>query len=71
MDNVKYDSNVAGGKMPVYICDCGTRILIVPDVSAMNEAIRNHLDIHRKLTGKALAEEDLAKRIIGCLSETL
>ena len=34
--------------MPTIKCLCGLRILIVPDLKAMNRAIKNHVDEHKK-----------------------
>jgi hypothetical protein len=57
--------------MPTYLCDCGTQLLIVPDLQAMNKAIEEHLIIHKNLTGKILTEEKLTQKIIKCLCENL
>lgn len=56
--------------MPILVCDCGTKILIAPDVSAMDKAIKNHLKIHKQLTGKTLTEEKLVRKIIKKLCQT-
>jgi len=56
--------------MPILVCDCGTEILIAPDVTAMDKAIKNHLKIHKQLTGKTLTEEQLVERILKKLCET-
>jgi hypothetical protein len=50
--------------MPIYKCECGTRILIVPDFHAMARAIKKHLSAHKELTGKSLSEETLTQEII-------
>ena len=34
--------------MPTIRCVCGLRILIVPDLKAMNRAIKNHLAEHKR-----------------------
>jgi hypothetical protein len=34
--------------MPTIRCLCGLRILIVPDLKAMNRAIKNHLAEHKQ-----------------------
>ena len=34
--------------MPTIRCLCGLRILVVPDVKAMNRAIKNHVAEHKK-----------------------
>ena len=34
--------------MPTIKCVCGLRILVVPDLKAMNRAIKNHVAEHKK-----------------------
>ena len=34
--------------MPTIRCVCGSKILVVPDLKAMNRAIKNHISEHRK-----------------------
>jgi hypothetical protein len=34
--------------MPTIRCVCGLRILVVPDLKAMNRAIKNHVAEHKK-----------------------
>jgi len=41
-------------KMPIFHCTCGAEILIVPDLSAMNKAIKNHLNQHNKAVDQTL-----------------
>jgi len=53
--------------MPVLNCLCGMKILIVPDVTAMGKAIRNHLIEHKRLTGADLTEEILTQEILKVL----
>ena len=59
----------ASKSMPIYICTCGEAILIIPDVPAMNEAIKAHLIKHRKITGQALKEDNLAQEILKTIGE--
>ena len=35
--------------LPIIICECGAEILVVPDLQAMNSAIKTHVANHRKL----------------------
>jgi hypothetical protein len=58
-------------KMPICYCTCGSKILIVPDLPAMNKAIRNHIIEHKKLTGQSLTEEDLTNQVIKVISQEL
>jgi hypothetical protein len=57
-------------RMPVFTCECGATILIVPDVRAMNRAVKEHLPQHKKATGKYLTEDALTQKIIKTLSNT-
>lgn len=44
--------------MPIIKCVCGTKILVVPDLKAMDLAIKNHVAEHtktKKTLGKVLA----------------
>ena len=34
--------------MPTIRCLCGIRILVVPDLKAMNRAVKNHVAEHKK-----------------------
>jgi hypothetical protein len=56
-------------RMVVFNCSCGVKILIVPDLAAMNKAIEEHLVEHKKLTGKSLSEEALAQEILIAIDE--
>lgn len=56
-------------KMPVFNCSCGVKILIVPDLPAMNEAIENHLIEHKRITGQILDEEIFVQEILISLAE--
>jgi hypothetical protein len=35
-------------RLPIINCECGAEILVVPDLQAMNRAIKNHVAEHRK-----------------------
>jgi hypothetical protein len=71
MESILHNFEEHKVKMPIYICACGLKILILPDTSAMNSAIKNHLKEHKKLTGKKITEEKLTNDIIGFLSKHL
>jgi hypothetical protein len=34
--------------MPIVRCKCGSEILVIPDLKAMNNAINNHISKHKK-----------------------
>jgi hypothetical protein len=58
--------------MPTIRCVCGLKILIVPDLKAMNRAIKNHLDEHKQADyGIALdsLEEFLTEQILKAASK--
>jgi hypothetical protein len=59
------DDKILG--MPLFTCDCGKQILIVPDVTAMNMAINAHLALHKQLTGKVITEQKLTEMILETL----
>jgi hypothetical protein len=56
-------------KMPVVKCSCGTKILIVPDLKEMDQAVKNHVLEHKRKTGLNLTEETLAQEIVKALSK--
>lgn len=35
-------------RLPIISCECGAQILLVPDLKAMNRAIKTHVAEHRK-----------------------
>ena len=53
--------------MPTIRCVCGNEILVVPDLKAMNRAIKKHIAEHKKtnndLTFDSL-EEFLARQVL-------
>jgi hypothetical protein len=58
-----------GQKMPVFHCTCGAEILIVPDLAAMNKAIKNHLNQHNKVVNQCLTEEKLTEEVLTEMSQ--
>ena len=58
--------------MPTIRCVCGLRILVVPDLKAMNRAIKNHVTQHKQADyGLAFdsLEEFLTEQILIAASE--
>jgi len=45
--------------LPIISCECGAEILVVPDLQAMNRAIKTHVGEHRKKERKT--KNDLIK----------
>jgi hypothetical protein len=58
------------GKMPVFKCWCGTRILVVPDLFEMAKAIKKHQIEHKRLTGECISEDALIEEILNVIVET-
>ena len=58
-------------KKPVFNCSCGTKILVVPDLPAMNKAIEKHLIEHEMVTGQSITEEFLAQKILNVIIKSL
>ena len=54
--------------LPTVKCACGFKILVVPDLKAMNKAIKNHLAKHKRAqvnSGRlAFLEESLTKQVL-------
>jgi hypothetical protein len=43
--------------MPLTVCTCGAKILVVPDVAAMSRALKNHLTHHKGADEQYLIEQ--------------
>jgi hypothetical protein len=56
--------------MPIYRCSCGEKILVVPDLAAMDKAIKNHVLRHNIQSEEHLTEEGLTREILKMLSQT-
>ena len=49
--------------LPVLRCECGKKILLIPDLKEMSAAIENHVDWHKgRIIDSTMAEEE-AERI--------
>ena len=61
--NAAKSKKQAKNGLPLVRCECGTEILMVPDVKLMGEAIETHVGLHtRKLKNPVEAEVE-AERI--------
>ncbi|MCW4011086.1 MAG: hypothetical protein NWF05_10790 [Candidatus Bathyarchaeota archaeon] len=49
--------NAHKSSMPTFKCSCGDQILVVPDLAAMNKAIKNHIRQHKGVKEQFLTEE--------------
>jgi len=54
--------------MPIFKCSCGERILVIPDLRGMNEAIKKHLKKHNS-AGHPMSEDALTQEILKVLSD--
>jgi hypothetical protein len=45
--------------LPIVTCSCGTKILVVPDLAAMNRAVKNHLFKHKSANEPFIAQQIL------------
>jgi hypothetical protein len=54
--------------LPTVKCVCGFKILVVPDLKAMNRAIKNHLTTHKQAQDDsdrlAFLEESLTHQVL-------
>ena len=68
----KRKSSILKKGMLTVRCVCGTRILVVPDLKAMNRAIKNHITEHKQSDYGLLhdsLEEFLTEQILIVASE--
>jgi hypothetical protein len=56
-------------RLPIINCECGAEILVVPDLQAMNRAIKNHAAKHRKKTTNAQKKQIMPNKVIELLSQ--
>lgn len=55
--------NKEDSSLPVIICSCGAEILLVPNVTRMNDAIEAHVLEHTKKLKDAKEAEEEAERV--------
>jgi hypothetical protein len=56
---VKQDRKKVTSKMPLTRCSCGVGILVIPDLAAMDRAVKNHLAKHKGASEQHLVEQIL------------
>jgi hypothetical protein len=56
-------------RLPIISCECGTEILVVPDLQAMNRAIKTHVAEHRKRERTAKKSAVRSSKISQLLSQ--
>ena len=55
--------------LPIISCECGAEILVVPDLQAMNRAIKTHIGEHRKKERKTKNNSITTGKISQMLSQ--
>ncbi|MGA3290130.1 MAG: hypothetical protein ABSD42_07835 [Candidatus Bathyarchaeia archaeon] len=56
-------------RLPIINCECGTEILMLPDLQAMNRAIKAHVAEHRKKGRKVERNVNSSSNISQLLSQ--
>lgn len=56
-------------RLPIINCECGAEILVVPDLKAMNRAIRTHVAEHRRKERKTKSNLITSSKINQVLSQ--
>jgi hypothetical protein len=56
-------------RMPIIKCDCGTEILLLPDLHAMDRAINTHVTEHRKKGRNGMKNIEASSNICQILSQ--
>jgi hypothetical protein len=59
LTEIKVHNHSLKSHLPIITCECGYKILLLPDLKAMNQAIQNHLLKHKNRGAK----DAKAKRI--------
>lgn len=57
--NIKKDEQMNSHHMQLVGCTCGAKILVVPDVAAMDRAVKNHLSMDKNANEQYLIEQIL------------
>jgi hypothetical protein len=56
-------------RLPIIKCECGTEILLLPDLPAMNRAIKIHATEHTKKEGNSKRKNNTSSHISQLLSQ--
>jgi hypothetical protein len=62
-ENCRSEKQKSPTKMPIIKCSCGAKILVVPDLPAMERAIKNHKTKHKSVNEQFLTEKILKATI--------
>ena len=55
--------------LPIITCECGYKILLLPDLKAMNHAIQNHLSEHKNRNAKNAKVKKIEDALISKIFE--
>lgn len=56
-------------RLPVIYCECGAKILVLPDLQAMNRAIRNHVKLHAQIGQSDKGNADCSSNVTELLCQ--
>jgi hypothetical protein len=56
-------------RLPIIKCECGDEILVVPDLEAMNRAIKTHVAQHKKKKRTVQKNESTPNKVSELLSQ--
>jgi hypothetical protein len=57
--DVNTDKAQTNPNMPIVKCTCGAKILVVPDLTAMNKALKSHMAEHKGANEQFLTQQIL------------
>lgn len=57
--------------LPIIRCSCGHKILLIPDIKAMNQAIEAHVETHALKIKKSEKAEEETERVRSHLIEQM
>lgn len=59
------------GNLPLLICECGAKILLLPDLKVMNHAIEVHVAEHIRSVNEGCKKNEIAAHVRQVLTEQL
>ncbi len=59
------------GNLPLLTCECGAKILLLPDLKVMNHAIEVHIAEHIRNVNEVCNKKEIAAHIRQVLTEQL
>ena len=67
--NIAQSDNYLRERLPIINCECGAEILVIPDLSAMDRAIKTHAAKHRKKKSNIQKNEITPNKVSELLSQ--